>query len=142
MRPTWLVLLSACATPELGEVVDRFVEEQALSLLECGRHAIPTDCEFEALPAPAACVLDAWASCLPARATLVASTIEGAEIVTTWVVHPGAGGECALTLFRDDSADEFAEDPGIVQSTCEGLEMGVSACAPLEAQGCAQVERW
>ncbi len=141
MRLLPFLVLAACgSSPTRLELIDEYQQATGWPYIDCGLWEIKSDCSSEPFPAAGLCFLDAQFSCSAAEVTTLEYTLEGAEILTTWLLHPGEGG-CSVSAFDDNTADEFAEEPAVVRRSCDSVEQGVS-CNPIIGVGCEEVERW
>lgn len=146
MRLIPLVLLSACgilSKPTSDELIAEYQEANggAIAFTDCGFTTPSDTCQFEGPPPALDCVLDGFGTCRASMAQFFETTVEGARIETTVLVH-AAEGACTVTVFTDNTEDEFAEDRAITQESCTGVDDSQNACDPFVFEGCTEVDRW
>jgi len=138
-----MLLLTGCGLvrPERADLVSEYKATVGGQFLDCGLVDLGPTCMDQAVHVSGACFVDAWSSCYAATATYTRTTAAGGEITTEWLLHPGAGDSCVLTVFEDTTLDPDAEQTRITQSSCATPEIG-DGCSPVRGVDCVEVDHW
>jgi hypothetical protein len=129
-------LLGACGQKDLQTLADEHATSTRLSYKDCGQVKSQSCSTWQPGVAERqviACLLDAWASCQPARAWLTQPTVEGDPIKTVVFVETGGTDLCQAVVFTDTTEDDFGPQQ-LTKRTCSSLKAN-PACGNWPVEG-------